>query len=205
MRPGGSQVFLAELPFGGHVKALRHQDRGCEREQIMQNAVAFADNDVVTIAWSYGTKPEGCMGFAVYRIGPDGKEEALPSGAVFKGDKKKAGQKTDEFPIQKFYWKAPSARLIAEKTGNRKFRYKVVPLEGKPHQLKPMATLPQITTNQVEVTPVLGGGISAFFNRGLISTQRVSRALKGKPSKGKLLEQIADEQNALRASLSGDM
>jgi hypothetical protein len=32
----------------------------------MRNAVAFANNDVVTIAWSYGAKPEGCMGFALY-------------------------------------------------------------------------------------------------------------------------------------------
>jgi phosphatidylserine/phosphatidylglycerophosphate/cardiolipin synthase-like enzyme len=175
------------------------------RGYATQNAVAFADNDVITVAWSYGKKPEGCMGFAVYRIGPDGKEEALPSHAVFKGDTVKPGQKTSEFPVQKFYWKDPYARLIAEKTGNRKFRYKVVPLEGNPHQLKPMTTLPQVTSNEVTISPALDDGISAFFNRGLISTQRVSRALKGKPSKQKLLEQIKLETNALRASLSGDM
>jgi hypothetical protein len=34
----------------------------------MRNAVAFANNDVITIAWSYGAKPDGCMGFALYRI-----------------------------------------------------------------------------------------------------------------------------------------
>ena len=34
----------------------------------MQNAVAFANNDVATIAWSYGRRPDGCMGFAVYRM-----------------------------------------------------------------------------------------------------------------------------------------
>ncbi len=34
----------------------------------MRNAVAFANNDVATIAWSYGAKPDGCMGFALYRI-----------------------------------------------------------------------------------------------------------------------------------------
>jgi hypothetical protein len=27
----------------------------------MRNTVAFANNDVVTVAWSYGEKPEGCM------------------------------------------------------------------------------------------------------------------------------------------------
>ena len=104
----------------------------------MQNAVAFADNDVVTIAWSYNQKPDGCMGFAVYRIDSASKETPLPSHAVFPGSKIKPGQTTEEFPVQKFYWKDPYARLVAEKTGNRKFRYKVVPLQGKPGHLVPM-------------------------------------------------------------------
>ena len=104
----------------------------------MQNAISFADNDVTVTAWSYGKKPEGCMGFSIYRIDNKGKETPLPSHAVFKGDTIRRGQTTEEYPIQKFYWKDPYARLIAEKTGNRKFRYKIVPLEGKPHALKPM-------------------------------------------------------------------
>ena len=171
----------------------------------MNNAVAFADNDIITVAWSYGKRPEGCMGFAIYRIDDTGKEEALPSHAVFKGDTIKRGQKTDEFPVQKFYWKDPYARLIAEKTGKRKFRYRIVPLEGRPHALKPMAAFPFVISNEVEIAPALSPFVSAYFNRGLISTQRVSRAFAGKPSKQKLLPQIQDPKSALRASLSGDM
>ena len=52
----------------------------------MRNAVAFANNDIVTIAWSYGKRPDGCMGFAVYRIDAKGVETPLPSHAVFNGD-----------------------------------------------------------------------------------------------------------------------
>ena len=51
----------------------------------MQNAIAFCDNDVVVVAWSYGTKLAGCMGFAVYRIDAAGAETALPSMPVFPG------------------------------------------------------------------------------------------------------------------------
>jgi len=170
----------------------------------MQNAVAFADNDVITAAWSYGNKPNGCMGFAVYRIDAAGKETPLPSHAVFPGFQIKKGQTTKEFPVQKFYWKDPYARLIAEKTGQRTFRYKVVPLEGKPGHLKPM-NLPNIISNEVTISSAISPGTDAFFNRGLISTQSVSRAFQGKPSKAKLLPEIADEKSALRASLSGDM
>jgi len=170
----------------------------------MQNAVAFADNDVATIAWSYGHRPEGCMGFAVYRINSQGQETPLPSHAVFKGYKILPGQTTEQFPIQKFYWKDPYARPEADKTGNRKFRYKVVPLEGKPGSLKPM-NLPHIISNEVEVSPVVSEGVAAYFNRGLISTQRVSRAFKGHPSKGSLTPQIEKPPSPLRTSLAGDM
>lgn len=171
----------------------------------MQNAVAFANNDVITIAWSYGKKPAGCLGFAIYRIDNKGKETPLPSHAVFKGYKITTGQTTAEFPIQKFYWKDPYARLVAEKTSNRTFRYKVVPLEGTPGHLTQMTNLPAIISNEVTISSEMSGGFNAFFNRGLISTQRVARAFKGKPTKGPLLARVADEKDPLRASLSGDM
>ncbi len=78
----------------------------------MRNAVAFANNDVATIAWSYGAKPEGCMGFALYRIDSKGRETALPSHAVFPGETIAPGQTTAQFPVQKFYWKDVYARLL---------------------------------------------------------------------------------------------
>ena len=170
----------------------------------MQNAIAFADNDVVVVAWSYERKLPGCMGFAVHRIDEAGIETPLPSMAVFPGFKRKPGQTTNEFPIQKFYWKDPYARLVSDETGLRKFRYKVVPLEGKPGKLKPMS-IGYAVSNVVEVTPILSKALAAYFNRGIISTQHVTQALDGKPEKGKLLERVADQSDPLRADLAGDM
>ena len=120
----------------------------------MRNAVAFANNDVATIAWSYGAKPEGCMGFALYRIDSKGRETVLPSHAVFPGETIAPGQTTAQFPVQKFYWKDVYARLVGDQTGNYTFRYKVVPLEGRPDALKPMASLPILTTNEVTISGV---------------------------------------------------
>ena len=171
----------------------------------MRNAVAFANNDVVTIAWSYGTKPAGCMGFALYRIDAKGRETALPSHAVFPGETIKPGQTTAQFPVQKFYWKDVYARPVAESTGSNTFRYKIVPLAGKPDALTPMAALPILTTNEVAVSGVCSPGLTAVFNRGLISTQHVSAALGGDVSKQKLLGMIADPKNPLRQDLAGDM
>jgi hypothetical protein len=171
----------------------------------MRNAVAFANNDVVTIAWSYGVKPEGCMGFAIYRIDSTDQETALPSHAVFPGDTIKAGQTTAQFPIQKFYWKDVYARPVGDKTGNYSFRYKVVPLEGRPDALTQMTSLPILTTNEVTVSGVCSPSLTAIFNRGLISTQHVSQALGGDISKNKLLTMIKDPANPLRKDLAGDI
>jgi hypothetical protein len=189
----------------------------------MQNAIAFANNDVITVAWSYGKKLDRCMGFALYRIDPSGRETALPGVAVFPGFTFKKGDTCEKFPFQKFYWKDVYARLIAEKTGVRKFRYKVVPLEGQPGSLKPMA-IPQVTSNEVEISSRISDEMNAYFNRGLISTQRIARALKdGKKKAPKLkitpntlavntddekkglLAHIRVSTDELRASLSGDM
>ena len=68
-----------------------------------------------------------------------------------------------------------------------------------------MTGLPFIVSNEVEISSEISKGVNAIFNRGLISTQRVSRALKGAPSKQKLIPLISNSKNALRASLSGDM
>ncbi|MGC1323749.1 MAG: phospholipase D-like domain-containing protein [Candidatus Udaeobacter sp.] len=171
----------------------------------MRNAVAFANNDVATIAWSYGTKPEGCMGFALYRVDSKGRETALPSHAVFPGETITPGQTTEQFPIQKFYWKDVYARLVGDKTGNYTFRYKVVPLEGPPNALKPMASLPILTTNEVTISGVCSASVTAIFNRGLISTQHVSDALKGNVSKTSLLAAIKVPGNQLRQDLAGDI
>jgi phosphatidylserine/phosphatidylglycerophosphate/cardiolipin synthase-like enzyme len=171
----------------------------------MRNAIAFANNDVITIAWSYGKRPDGCMGFALYRIDATGKETVLPSHAVFPGEEIKPGQTTADFPIQKFYWKDPFARPVAEQTNSFTFRYKIVPLEGEPGSLKPMSSLPILTTNEVELTSRCSSSISATFNRGLISTQHVSEALKGHPSANALLPLINTEGNQLRKDLSGQM
>jgi phosphatidylserine/phosphatidylglycerophosphate/cardiolipin synthase-like enzyme len=170
----------------------------------VQNAIAFANNDLVTIAWSVEHRPDACMGFALYRIDDKGKERALPSHAVFPGYQIKPGQTTADFPVQKFYWKDPYARLEADRTGHRKFRYKIVPLEGKPGALTPM-NLPQMVTNEVEISAAISSGLYAYFNRGLISTQRVSRAFKSKPVPKSLVALVSKPGNALRLSLAGGM
>src|SRR5438477_10044954 len=119
------RTAAVETPAGDARRTVSWNDR------CMQNAVAFSNNDVVTIAWSYGRRPDGCMGFAIHRIDAAGNETPLPSHAVFPGYKIGPRQTTDDFPIQKFYWKDPDARLEAERTHSRTCRSKIIPVEGR--------------------------------------------------------------------------
>jgi phosphatidylserine/phosphatidylglycerophosphate/cardiolipin synthase-like enzyme len=145
------------------------------------------------------------MGFALYRVDSNGQETPLPSHAVFPGETIAPGQTTAQFPVQKFYWKDVYARLVGDKTGNYTFRYKVMPLEGTPNALKPMASLPILVTNEVTISGVCSPSVTAIFNRGLISTQHVSDALKGNVSKSSLLAAIKVPGNQLRKDLAGDI
>ncbi|MFP5438948.1 MAG: phospholipase D-like domain-containing protein [Bacteroidia bacterium] len=80
-------------------------------------------------------------------------------------------------------------------------------MQGTPGNLVPMMTIPTLTTDWVTISPDVGQGMKAFFNRGIISTQRVSNYLGGNPKKARLLKLVADYRvnHELRDSLSGDM
>ena len=173
----------------------------------MRNAVAFANNDVITIAWSYGKRPDGCMGFALYRIDSKGNETPLASHAVFPGETIQPGQTTEQFPVQKFYWKDVYARPWADEQNLKDpiFRYKIVPMEGTSDKLTPMSSLPILTTNEVTLTAECSPSLSAVFNRGLLSTQHVSFALEGKLDPNSLKNTVAKPGNQLRLDLAGDM
>ena len=49
-------------------------------------AVAFANNDMAIMAWTFGGKLPDCLGFAIYRIDVRaGTEICLPAMATFEG------------------------------------------------------------------------------------------------------------------------
>jgi phosphatidylserine/phosphatidylglycerophosphate/cardiolipin synthase-like enzyme len=68
-----------------------------------------------------------------------------------------------------------------------------------------MSSLPILTSNEVTISGQCSTSLTAIFNRGLISTQHVSNALKGNVSKSALLPAIEDPANQLRKDLAGDI
>jgi hypothetical protein len=68
-------------------------------------AVAFSNNDMALVAWTYDRHLDGCLGFAVVQIDGDGKERVLPALARFEGQDPDKDFTTSDAPVQKFWWK----------------------------------------------------------------------------------------------------
>ena len=135
-------------------------------------AVAFANNDVAVVAWTFGGKIPGCLGFAVYRIDVRaGTETCLPAMATFPDqDASKPGRTTADDPVQKFFWKD----VYAKRGGT--YRYRIVAMGGTQASPKPIKDVAPLVTEPVTSTPHLRG-VDAYFNRGILSTQALARSL----------------------------
>ncbi len=166
-------------------------------------AVAFANNDMAVMAWTFGGKLPGCLGFAIYRTDVHaGTEICLPAMATFEGqDATDAKRTTADDPVQKFYWKDVSALRGGT------YKYRIVPMAGAPGALAPM-NVGALTTNAIQLTPHYGT-LSAYFNRGILATQATARKLDAEPGGGsrleKLMTHIVEVDDPLRHDLEGQL
>src|SRR5271169_6776306 len=153
------------------------------REAAMK-AVAFANNDMAVMAWTFGGKLPNCLGFAIYRVDVRaGTETCLPAMATFPDqDASKPGRTTADDPIQKFYWKD----VYAKRGGT--YHYKIVPMTGEPGALRPMTYGPAIS-NQIQLSPHYGT-LSAYFNRGILATQATAKALNDDKTSGSMADKL---------------
>jgi hypothetical protein len=170
----------------------------------VEKAVALANNDVVLIAWSYENAIPGCLGFAIRRCEAGDVKTPLPAWVGFHGESNPDWdpKDTEDWPIQKFFWRDLTA------TWGHTYSYEIVPRLGKPGDLK-SAEDRALTTNDVTLTPTCSTNVSAYFNRGILSTQALSHALpknkKGEPDGELLLERIKKFGDPVRTALAGQI
>jgi hypothetical protein len=146
-------------------------------------AVAFANNDVAVVAWTFGGKLPNCLGFAVYRIDVRaGTETCLPAMATFSGQQATPGRTTANDPVQKFLWKD----VYAKRGGT--YKYKIVPMTGTPGSLQPMPYGPMIS-NEVQLSPHYGS-LSVYFNRGILATQATAHVLTDGSPAGSMVDEL---------------
>lgn len=162
-------------------------------------AVAFSNNDVAVVAWTFDRHLDGCLGFAVHQIDANGKDTVLPALARFATQDKSLKLTTEQAPIQKFWWKD----LFAERGAT--YHYRIVAMGGTPGgTLTPLAGVKELVSNEVTLT-AKRPPFTAYFNRGIVATQALSHALNDHPSIQALTPHILDPHDPIRIRLMGQL
>ncbi|NPU69492.1 nuclease [Bradyrhizobium sp. 83012] len=162
-------------------------------------ALAFSNNDIAVVAWTFDRRLDGCLGFAIHRIDlADHTDTVLPALARFAGQ---TADKlaTDQAPVQKFWWKD----LFAKRGGT--YKYRIVPMGGTPGQtLTPLAGVAPLESSPVTLTPERPP-FHVYFNRGITATQALTHALNDHPSVAALAPHILDPDDPIRLRLMGQL
>ncbi len=189
--------------------------------------IAFSNNDVILVAWTFAHKLKDCVGCDVRRIpaesantaSDEAQGESLPAMASFPGDPAagKSGRTTAQGPIQKLFWKD---LYVTDLASPGPYIYQVIPLRGTfdakgVPTLTPYPGVRPLFSNPVTLSEDHGPAgaewaLKAYFNRGILATQALTREVPvskrtGAPDKGALLKRIADPKDALRKSLASDL
>lgn len=162
---------------------------------------AYVDSDHTFIAWESDALISGCRGFALKRkLTGSGAETVLDTWVGFAGDTAPPGTKrpSTEWPIQRFMWSDydPPREEVS---------YQAVPLTGDKSNLTEDAVHATGWSEPVTVTADAGDGISAYFNRGVVATQWLSRALRerGGETRAVLTDVINTPGDRIRNFLGG--
>jgi phosphatidylserine/phosphatidylglycerophosphate/cardiolipin synthase-like enzyme len=137
------------------------------------NVKVYHNGDDVFVAW----KPEGfipnCRGFALLRR-RNGVEEVVSTWVGFVGQAHEQGERraSTNWPIQKYQWTDYMANP------GDKVQYRVLPMVGPDKEnLHPDQTTSSDWTEEITLTHEFDPKIEAYFNRGIVATQWISRRL----------------------------
>ena len=159
----------------------------------------YDNGDHTCLVWlPDGNQPiANCRGFTIRRL-KNGVESYLHGFVGFSDDDKLDPNAPWKFPVQRFMWwdydVSPGATV----------QYSVLPVVGPNKD-----SLSLDTANASPLTPLMtvsgqsSPHISAYFNKGIIAAQWISRELNNAPNKGAILSQVQQQGNPLRVALAG--
>ena len=165
----------------------------------------YANSDDAQIVWKIAAPIDDCRGFAIYRRRHGETDyETLKNRVGFKGEKgdENGEQPSTVWPFQRFMWtdyKASSGDVVS---------YRVVPMVGGKGKLEPKMEEASPWTDEITVSPSGAGGIAAYFNRGIVASQWLSRVLSRDGSvvpQKKLSTIIDDPADRTRKFLAGEI
>lgn len=164
---------------------------------------AFANCDHVYIAWRYDQLIPNCIGFALYKqVNGEGAATAEPiaNHIGFAGQNPQPGETrpSTDWPIQRFTWTDYDVNY------NDKVSYMVVPVLWVNDAVTKDPT--NASDWSEEVTVGTGTDFEAYFNRGIISSQFMSKQLdnlKESDKQATLADTLKDPDSTIRKFLGG--
>jgi len=159
----------------------------------------YDNGDHTCLVWipETGQPIPDCRGFSIRRI-HNGKEDFLHGFAGFNDTDKLDPANPWKFPIQRFLWWDYFVR-----PGDI-VQYSVVPVVGpNKDNLRLDTENASALTPGMKITGQSTPHISAYFNKGIVAAQWVSRALAAAPKDSKIKDLVAQPGNPLRNELSG--
>ncbi|MEK9285462.1 phospholipase D-like domain-containing protein [Bradyrhizobium sp. ISRA442] len=155
------------------IKKAKGKATGSGNGNVVVKAYTSPTLVLLAYDWPAGDEHEDFLGFAIERTpGFDGAAKSwLPNRIGFKGPKPDHSDfPSSEAPIQKFYWW--DARIDTKDRGHS-FKYRIVPVRGKPDALNLLDA--QATAIDVQVPLTEEYGITTHFNRAVVSSQAFSK------------------------------
>src|ERR1051326_3011767 len=162
----------------------------------------YANCDHVLLAWQPSAKIPECRGFAIERKRNGGAPEVLDTWLGFAAAPTAQPRPSTTQPVQKLLW---SDFLVRQ--GDH-ISYRVVPVIGPDHtHLQANEALASGWTDPIAVGAAPGGGaVAAYFNRGILAAQWVTRLVEasdpGQTPSGSIRHAIATPGNQLRERLA---
>src|SRR3954470_23774583 len=136
------------------------------------NLKVYDNGDHTALVWLTADKGRitDCRGFTVRRV-LNGAEGFLHGFVGFSDDDKFDPANPWKFPLQRFMWWD-----YGVKPGD-KVQYSVVPVLGDQNNLQLAKDKASALSEAVTITGQMSPNISAYFNKGIVAAQWVSRAL----------------------------
>ena len=163
------------------------------------NVKVYDNGDHTCLVWlpADGKPIPGCRGFTIRRI-VQGSPDVYLHGFVGFSDNDTLDLNAPwKHPVQRFMWWDYGVKP------GQVVQYSVVPVTGTKDNLQRDDAAASPVTAPITISSQVSANVGAFFNKGIVSAQWVSRALAALGPKPRIADIIATPGNPLRDALSG--
>jgi hypothetical protein len=182
------------------VEALASIAKLLKVEDAMSLNVKVYDNgDHTCLVWlpADGKPIPDCRGFTIRRVTQGSPDVYLHGFVGFSDDDKLDPNAPWKHPVQRFMWWDYGVKP------GQSVQYSVIPVTGDKDSLKLADGAASSLTAPMTISSQVSPNVGAYFNKGIVSAQWVSRALAALGPNPKIADVIKTKDDPLRNALSG--